>query len=299
MAKSPPVRSYPIPTRKHPPYRPIPILPRRRAWYQMPDAIAGLVLLGLVLCLAALGPVLTGCDPNAIHAETRLQGPTSQYWLGTDQFGRDVMCRTFYGGRVSLPVGLLAVVTALLPGLWLGLIAGYQGGWVDALVVRVTDIMLAFPSILLALLIIAWLGAGVQNAMIAVGLAAMPRYIRVVRANTARLERAWFVRAARIVGCTDTRILMRHILPNVLPAIIALAALDIGWAILSGAALSFLGLGAQPPMAEWGAMIDQGRGFLRQAPWIVLVPGAMMTITVLAVNLMGDGLRDALDPRIR
>jgi peptide/nickel transport system permease protein len=299
MAKSPHVRDYPIPTRKHPPYRPIPILPRRRAWYQMPDAIAGLLLFALVLCLALLGPVVTGCDPNAIHAETQLQGPTSTYWLGTDQFGRDVMCRTFYGGRVSLPVGLLAVVTAVLPGLWLGLIAGYQGGWVDALVVRFTDIMLAFPSILLALLIIAWLGTGVQNAMLAVGLAAMPRYIRVVRANTARLERAWFVRAARIVGCTNTRILIRHILPNVLPSIIALATLDIGWAILSGAALSFLGLGAQPPMAEWGAMIDQGRGFLRQAPWIVLVPGAMMTITVLAVNLMGDGLRDALDPRIR
>jgi peptide/nickel transport system permease protein len=299
MRKSPPVRSYPIPTRKYPPYRPIPVLPGRRAWYQMPDAIAGLVLLGLVLCLAILGPVLTRCEPNAIHAKTRLQGPTSEYPLGTDQFGRDVMCRTFYGGRVSLPVGLLAVATAVLPGLWLGLIAGYQGGWVDVLVVRFTDITLAFPSILLALLIIAWLGTGIQNAMIAVGLAAMPRYIRVVRANAARLERAWFVRAARIVGCTNTRILIRHILPNVLPAIIALATLDIGWAILSGAALSFLGLGAQPPMAEWGAMIDQGRGFLRQAPWIVLAPGVMMTVTVLAVNLIGDGLRDALDPRIR
>jgi peptide/nickel transport system permease protein len=299
MRKSPPVRSYPIPTRKYPPYRPIPVLPGRRAWYQMPDAIAGLVLLGLVLCLAILGPVLTRCEPNAIHAKTRLQGPTSEHPLGTDQFGRDVMCRTFYGGRVSLPVGLLAVATAVLPGLWLGLIAGYQGGWVDVLVVRFTDITLAFPSILLALLIIAWLGTGIQNAMIAVGLAAMPRYIRVVRANAARLERAWFVRAARIVGCTNTRILIRHILPNVLPAIIALATLDIGWAILSGAALSFLGLGAQPPMAEWGAMIDQGRGFLRQAPWIVLAPGVMMTVTVLAVNLIGDGLRDALDPRIR
>lgn len=299
MPRSPPVRSYPIPTRRHPPYRPIPVLPRRRAWYQMPDAIAGLILLSIVVSFSLLGPALTGCDAYQMHVESRLEAPSIAHWLGTDQFGRDVLCRTFHGGRVSLPVGALAVVVAVLPGLWLGLIAGYQGGWVDRVIGRFTDMLLAFPSILLALLIIAWLGAGVGNAMLAIGVAGMPRYIRVARANAARLKRAWFVRAARIVGCSDARILTRHIMPNVLPTIIALATLDVAWAILNGAALSFLGLGAQPPTAEWGAMIDQGRGFLRQAPWISLAPGTMMTLTVLAINLLGDGLRDALDPRIR
>jgi peptide/nickel transport system permease protein len=299
MAKTPQIRSYPIPTRRHPPYRPIPVLPRRRAWYQMPDAIAGLVLLSLVLCLSLFGPALTDCDAYQMRVESQLQAPSPTHWLGTDQFGRDVLCRTFYGGRVSLPVGALAVLIAALPGLWLGLISGYRGGWVDMLVGRFTDVLLAFPSILLALLIITSLGAGIGNAMLAIGVAGMPRYIRIARANTARLERSWFVRAARIVGCTDTRILMRHIMPNVLPTVVALATLDVAWAILNGAALSFLGLGAQPPMAEWGAMIDAGRGFLRQAPWISLAPGAMMTLTVFAINLLGDGLRDALDPRVR
>ena len=299
MAKTPQIRSYPIPTRRHPPYRPIPVLPRRRAWYQMPDAIAGLVLLSLVLCLSLFGPALTDCDAYQMRVESQLQAPSPTHWLGTDQFGRDVLCRTFHGGRVSLPVGALAVLIAVLPGLWLGLISGYRGGWVDMLVGRFTDVLLAFPSILLALLIITSLGAGIGNAMLAIGVAGMPRYIRIARANTARLERSWFVRAARIVGCTDTRILMRHIMPNVLPTIVALATLDVAWAILNGAALSFLGLGAQPPIAEWGAMIDAGRGFLRQAPWISLAPGAMMTLTVFAINLLGDGLRDALDPRVR
>ena len=299
MAKSSPIRSYPIPTRRHPPYRPIPVLPKRRAWYRMPDAIAGLILLSIVVCFSLLGPTLTGCDAYEMHVESRLAAPSIAHWLGTDQFGRDVLCRTFHGGRVSLPVGALAVVAAALPGFWLGLIAGYRGGWVDTVIGRFTDMLLAFPSILLALLVVAWLGAGIGNAMLAIGVAGMPRYVRVARANAARLERAWFVRAARIVGCSDARILTRHIMPNVLPTIIALATLDVAWAILNGAALSFLGLGAQPPTAEWGAMIDQGRGFLRQAPWISLAPGTMMTLTVLAINLLGDGLRDALDPRIR
>lgn len=299
MAKPSPTRSYPIPTRRHPPYRPIPVLPKRRAWYQMPDAIAGLFLLSLVVCLSLLGPTLLDCDAYEMRVESRLEAPSVAHWFGTDQFGRDVLCRTVHGGRVSLPVGALAVLVAVLPGLWLGLISGYFGGWADMLIGRLTDMLLAFPSILLALLIITSLGAGIGSAMLAIGVAGMPRYIRIARANTARLERSWFVRAARIVGCTDARILTRHIMPNVLPTILALATLDVAWAILNGAALSFLGLGAQPPTAEWGAMIDAGRGFLRQAPWISLAPGAMMTLTVFAVNLLGDGLRDALDPRLR
>jgi peptide/nickel transport system permease protein len=168
---------------------------------------------------------------------------------------------------------------------------------VDAIIGRLTDIVLAFPGILLALLIVAWLGPGLANTMLAIGVTGIPRYLRLARSSTMQLKRRWFVRAARVVGCTDTRILMRHILPNILPAIIALATLDVAWAILNAATLSFLGLGAQPPTPEWGAMINEGRVLLRRAPWISLAPGAMMTWTVLGINLLGDGLRDALDPR--
>ncbi len=164
---------------------------------------------------------------------------------------------------------------------------------------RLTDLLLAFPGVLMALLVIAWLGPGQENAMLAIGLAGIPRYVRMTRSAAAQLRRAWYVRAARVVGCTNLRILIRHILPNVLPTIVALATLDLAWAILNMAALSFLGLGTRPPRPEWGAMINEGRVFLRPAPWISLAPGALMTVTVLAVNLLGDGLRDALDPRIR
>jgi peptide/nickel transport system permease protein len=232
-----------------------------------------------------------------MEPQSRLQAPSVGHWAGTDQFGRDTLCRTLYGGRISLPTGIVSVLTAVLPGLLLGLLAGYLGGWWDAVISYVTDVMLAFPSVLMALLIIAWLGPGLSSAMLAVGFAGIPRYIRMARSGSARLRRAWFVRAARIVGCTEARILTHHIFPNVLPTILALATLDVAWAILNAAALSFVGLGAQPPLPEWGAMINEGRGFLRQAPWMVLAPGTMLTITVLAIHLLGDGLRDALDPR--
>jgi peptide/nickel transport system permease protein len=229
----------------------------------------------------------------------RLEHPSPQHWLGTDQFGRDVLCRTLTGGRVSLPIAGLAVILSVIPGLWLGLLAGYYGGWLDTAIGQLADVMLAFPGILMALLIVAWLGPGQSNALLAIGLTGIPRYIRMTRSSTTQLRRAWFVRAARVVGCTNARILIRHILPNVLPTLLALATLDLAWAILNMAALSFLGLGTQPPSPEWGAMINEGRGLLRQAPWISLAPGAMMTLTVVAVNLLGDGLRDALDPRTR
>jgi peptide/nickel transport system permease protein len=203
-----------------------------------------------------------------------------------------------YGGRVSLPVGVMAVVAALLPGLFLGLLAGYYGGWVDVVIGRLADILLAFPGILLALLIVAWLGPGLGNVMLATGLTGVPRYVRLVRGRVLQLRAALFVRAARVVGCSDRRILVRHILPNLLPSVIVLATLDVGWAILNGATLSFLGLGAQPPTPEWGAMINEGRGFLRQVPWVSLAPGVMIAVSVLATNLLGDGLRDTLDPRL-
>lgn len=272
-------------------------MPRRRPWYRVPEAAAGAVMLVAVLLVSFLFPLLGRCDPYEMATPERLQGPSSRHWLGTDQFGRDVCCRMMYGGRVSLPVGLLSVLTALLPGLWLGLLAGYYGGWVDALVGRLSDVMLAFPGILLALLIVAWLGPGLGNAMLAIGINGIPNYVRLSRSITLQLKRRWFIRAARVVGCTDARIITHHLLPNVLPPVIAMATLDVAWAILKAATLSFLGLGAQPPTPEWGAMINEGRGLLRQAPWISLAPGAMMTLTVVAINLLGDGLRNALDPR--
>jgi peptide/nickel transport system permease protein len=234
-----------------------------------------------------------------MDANARLQGPSPQHWLGTDQFGRDVCCRVLYGGRISVPIGVVAVLTAIVPGLCLGLFAGYYGGWVDVAVGWLADMMLAFPGVLFALLIVAWLGPGLGNSMLAIGLTGIPLYVRLTRSRAIQLRRAWFVRAAYVVGCTDARILMRHILPNLLPTIVALAPLDIAWAILNAATLSFLGLGAQPPTPEWGAMINEGRGLLRQAPWISLAPGGMIALTVLSINVLGDGLRDALDPRSR
>jgi ABC-type dipeptide/oligopeptide/nickel transport system permease subunit len=233
-----------------------------------------------------------------MDVEMRLQGPSPSHWLGTDQFGRDVACRLLYGGRISLPVGGMAVVLALLPGVCLGLLAGYYRGWVDVVIGRLTDVLLALPGVLMALFVIAWLGPGLGNAMLAIGLAGVPKYVRLVRSRVLQLRRAWYVRAARVVGCRDVRILLRHILPNLLPSVIVLATLDIAWAILNSATLSFLGLGAQPPTAEWGAMIHGGRGFLRQMPWISLAPGGMVALSVLATHLLGDGLRDALDPRL-
>ncbi len=291
------LRHYPIPTRKYPPRRTIPVPPRRRPWHRSPEMVIGATLLAAVVAFSFLLPLLHQCDPYAMEIPERLQRPSLRHWLGTDQFGRDVCCRVMYGGRVSLPVGLFSVLTALLPGLWLGLLAGYYGGWVDALVGRLSDVMLAFPGILLALLIVAWLGPGLDNAMLAIGVNGIPSYVRLSRSITLQLKRKWFVRAAQVVGCTDARIITHHLLPNVLPPVIAMATLDVAWAILKAATLSFLGLGAQPPTPEWGAMIDEGRGLLRQAPWISLSPGAMMTLTVVAINLLGDGLRNALEPR--
>lgn len=298
MSKRGRLRRFPIPTRKYPPRRILGPVSRRRPWFLVPRCIIGLAAILLILAACLAVPLVSSCEPYAMDAGLRLLGPSSRHWLGTDQFGRDVGCRLLYGGRVSLPVGVLSVVTALLPGLSLGLLAGYYGGWVDALVGRAVDVMLALPGILLALLIVAWLGPGLGNAMLAIGLTGIPKYARLVRSRVLQLRRAWFVRAARVVGCSDMRILVRHILPNLSSSVVVLVTLDVGWAILNSATLSFLGLGAQPPTPEWGAMINEGRGFLRQAPWISLAPGAMVALCVLATNLLGDGMRDALDPRL-
>jgi peptide/nickel transport system permease protein len=299
MVQATRIRRYPIPTHRHPPPERVPAPTYALPWQRTPTVIAGMGILLFVLAFSLLLPVALRCQPLAMDVSTKLQGPAPSHWLGADQFGRDVLCRAAYGGRISLPVGVFAMATALVPGVFLGLIAGYWGGWVDAIVGRLVDVALAFPGMLLTLLVLTWLGPGLTNAMIAIGITGIPTYVRLSRSTTLQIRKAWFVRAAYVVGVPDLRILTHHVLPNVLPSVVALATLDVAWAILNAATLSFLGLGASPPTPEWGAMVNEGRGFLRQAPWISLVPGALLALTVLGINLLGDGLRDALDPRAR
>jgi ABC-type dipeptide/oligopeptide/nickel transport system permease subunit len=219
--------------------------------------------------------------------------------MGTDQLGRDVLSRIIYGARISVSMGLVAVSISVICGSFLGLIAGYYRGIPDALVGRLVDVMLAFPGILLALVIIAILGPDLRSAMIAVGIASIPLYVRVVRGSVLALAEVEYVEAARVCGATDARILLRHLLPNVLAPIIVLASLGIPSAIIAGAALSFLGLGVTPPTADWGEMLSSGRRFMNTAWWLSTFPGIAIVIMVLAINLLGVGLRDALDPRIR
>ncbi len=290
-------RRFPIPTRKTIPRRETPPLVTRRQLRRNKGAMLSLAFMAMLTATAVLAPVLAPYDPLAVAVEEQLLPPSSQHWAGTDLFGRDIFSRLLFGARVSLMVGVVAVAIASIPGLILGLMAGYYGRWIDDLIMRVMDMMLAFPGILLALSIVALLGPGLPNAMIAVGIAGIPSYTRLVRGSVLVTRRKQFVRAARAVGCRSGRIVFRHILPNIFAPVLVLATLDVAWAILNASSLSFLGLGAQPPAPEWGAMLSEGRGYLRQAPWITTAPGLAIMLTVLSVNLLGDGLRDALDPR--
>jgi peptide/nickel transport system permease protein len=291
------IRRYPIPTRKTVPQRRY-APPRRRVRANIVAAAALVFLVTLVLA-SATAPLWTPYDPLKMSPSEQLSPPSLAHPFGTDLFGRDVAARLLYGGRLSLGIGALAVLIALLPGTALGLIAGYYGRWPDRLIGWVVDVMLSFPSILLALTIVAALGPGIVNVVLAVGIAGIPSYTRLVRGQVLSVRRQPYIRAAVTVGARDLRILLRHILPNVFGPIIVLATLDVGWAILNASALSFLGLGVQPPTPEWGAMLNEGRGYLRDAPWITTAPGLAIALTVLAVNLVGDYLRDALDPRLR
>lgn len=291
-------RRFAIPTRKTVPrheYAP----PSRRRLKANPIALAALSFLLTIAAASLAAPLLSPYDPLEMSPADQFLPPSWEHPAGTDLFGRDVATRVLYGGRLSLGIGLLAVPIAAIPGTLLGLLAGYYGGVVDRLVSWLVDVMLAFPSILLALTLIAVLGTGAANVVLAVGIAGIPQYGRLVRGQALSIRRRPYVRAAWTIGCTNTRILLRHILPNVLGPIIVLATLDVGWAILNASALSFLGLGVQPPSPEWGAMLNEGRGYLRNAPWVTAAPGLAIALTVLSVNLLGDALRDSLDPRQR
>jgi peptide/nickel transport system permease protein len=260
-------------------------------------AIAGLVTFGLIILMALAAPIISPFNPNAINPIDALQPPSAWYPMGTDSFGRDNLSRVIWGSRTSVQIGLVAVTISVVGGAILGLFAGYHRGWVDLLVMRLTDVMLAFPGILLALVIIAVLGRNLTSAMIAVGISAMPGYIRVVRSSVLSVREHDYVTAAHVIGCGSNRILLRHILPNVTAPVIVLATLGIPSAIIAGASLSFLGLGVQPPTSDWGEMLSSGRNQFALAPWLSIFPGLAIIVTVLSINLFGDGLRDALDPR--
>ena len=263
-----------------------------------PGSMAGLVLLLLITLAAIFAPLITQYDPIAIVAAERLKPPSDQYWFGTDAFGRDMYARIIYGGRISLRVGLISVGIAALLGVTSGMIAGYFGGRIDTIIMRVADITLAFPGILLALVVIAILGPSLFNAMIAVGVSAAPTYARVARGMVLKTKAEMFIEAAVNVGSPPQRILLRHILPNILGPLVVVATLGVAGAIIAGAALSFLGLGAKPPTPEWGLLLSEGRSYLRYAWWITTFPGFAIMATVLSINLLGDGLRDALEPRM-
>lgn len=261
-------------------------------------ALAGLVVLLVITVVAVLAPVIAPYDPIKMYPAERMQPPSSKHWFGTDPFGRDILSRVLYGFRISLLVALVSVALGMISGVALGLIAGYAGGWGDATIMKLMDMLLAFPGILLALSVIALLGPGLMNAMIAVGISSIPGYARLTRGDVLAAKSRLYVVAARTVGCNNVRIVVRHILPNVVAPVIVLSALNTAWAILTTASLSFLGLGVRPPTPELGALLNDGRNYLPLAPWITLYPGLAIIITVMAVNLFGDGLRDAVDPRL-
>jgi len=263
------------------------------------SATFGMGLIAVVLLVAVIGPTFAPYDPLKPTPLDRLQGPSEAHLFGTDSLGRDIFSRVIYGARISILIGLISVSISLLPGTLLGLVAGYFGGRVDSLIMRLMDMLLAFPAILLAIFITAILGPSLPNTMVAVGIVYIPHYARIVRASVLSLKEQLFVQAIAHLGGGHARILGRHILPNVLPPIIVYATLGMGTAVLQAAALGFLGLGAQPPQPEWGAMLSEGRQYIQIAPHVAAFPGAAILVLVLGFNLFGDGLRDVLDPSLR
>jgi peptide/nickel transport system permease protein len=262
-------------------------------------AMVGLGIIAAIILLAIFAPYVSPTDPLAIdYAHTAAPPGAPGHLLGTDAVGRDILARLIYGTRVSLQVGFVAVGIAASLGAAVGLTAGYYGGWVDNVLMRTVDVFLAFPVIVLAIAIIAVLGPSLVNVMIALGLVAWTTYARVLRGQVLVLRELDFVQAARAIGTGDRRIILRHILPNALAPIIVLATVGMAAAIIAEAALSFLGLGVQPPTPSWGSMLNEGRAFLRTAPHISTLPGLAIMLTVLGFNFLGDGLRDALDPRL-
>lgn len=262
-------------------------------------AIVGAGIILFFILIAILAPWMTSYSYDEVDLVNRLQAPSADHWFGTDDFGRDIFTRIIYGARISLWVGFFAVTGSLIVGTFLGVVAGYYGRWIDLTISRIFDIMLAFPSILLAIAIVAILGPSLRNALIAIAIVNIPVFGRLVRSKVLSLKEEEFIMAARAQGMKHGRIILHHVLPNSLAPIIVQATLGFGTAILEAAALGFLGMGAQPPNPEWGKMLSDSRAFIQSAPWTVLFPGFSIMLIVLGFNLIGDGLRDALDPKMK
>lgn len=262
-------------------------------------AMFGLVLLLLIVFVAFFASQVAPYDPNLQDYTATMQSPSSSHWLGTDNFGRDILSRIIYGAQISLRLGLFGTLIGASVGSLLGAVAGYFGGFVDTLIMRLLDVQMAFPGILLAIIVIAVMGISEMNVIIAIGVFSFPTFARVIRGAFLVLREQDFVLAAKAVGAGSNRILFRHLLPNSLSPILVLATIRLGTAILTAASLGFLGLGVKPPSPEWGTMLSEGRNYMQLAPHIAIFPGLAILITVVALNLLGDGLRDAIDPRTR
>lgn len=276
--------------------------PARRAGRRLirrKGAVLGLAVIALFILLAVFAPLIVPYDPVATSWSLVRKAPSMQHWFGTDELGRDVLARVVFGARASLLAGVISVGIALAIGVPLGLVAGYRGGFIDALISRITDAMLACPFLILAIALAAFLGPSLSNAMIAIGVSATPIFIRLTRGQVMSVKVEDYVEAARAMGNPRWRIALVHILPNILPALLVQATLSIAAAIIAEAALSFLGLGQQPPAPSWGSMLNAAQRFLTSAPWMAIWPGLAIFLVVLSFNLVGDGLRDALDPKAR
>ncbi len=278
----------------------------RRRWTETvtllarnPMAVMSSVVLAALVAVALLGDRITPYPPLAQSIPDRLQAPSAQHWFGTDELGRDIFSRVLDGASVSLQVGFVAVGISLVAGTVIGLVAGYYGRWLDDGLMRFMDVLFAFPAILLAIVVVAVLGPGITNAMIAIGIVYTPIFARIARASVLSVREEVYVRAAHSSGAGDLRIMARHVVPNIAAPLIVQTSLSLAFAILSEAALSFLGLGVQPPDPSWGRMLSEGRSFLEQAWWMAVFPGLAIFVTVLAFNVLGDALRDVLDPKQR
>lgn len=273
-----------------------------RSFRKSKSALIGTAVVAFFILLAVFGPLIA---PEGINEQKlqdpslRLAPPSSDYWFGTDDFGRDIFSRVVYGARISLAVGFLSVILSIVAGSFLGIIAGYYGRFLDTVISRIFDIMLAFPSILLAIAIVSILGPSLQNALIAIAIINIPNFGRLIRSKVLSVKEEEYIVAAKAIGMKDSRILWRHVLPNSFSPVIVQGTLAVATAIIEAAALSFLGLGAEAPQPEWGKMLSDARVHLMSAPWTMIFPGLAIMLTVLGFNLMGDGLRDALDPKMK
>ena len=271
-----------------------------RSWKKLRSsrsALAGLIIIAFFSGLAILAPLLPIADPVATSWSAIRKAPSAAHWLGTDDLGRDILSRMIWGARASLMAGVFSVLIAVGIGVPLGILAGYFGGWVDLVISRVTEALLALPFLIMAIALAAFLSPSLTNAMIAIGLSAMPIFVRLTRGQVLAVKQEDYVEGARSVGLGHMDIMLRYILPNVTAPIIVQATLTVATAIIAEASLSFLGLGQQPPAASWGSMLNVAKNFLSQAPWMAMWPGAAIFLVVIGFNLLGDGLRDALDPR--